>query len=70
MESKYKAGSRFSWSFSGFPTQKEAEASLDDIESWFRRTFDSNEWEVGTSIKANAYGFVAELNAVKVSSDV
>ena len=70
MESKYKAGSRFSWSFSGFNTLKEAEASLDDIESWFRRTFDSAEWEVMTSIKANAYGFVAELSAIKVSNDV
>lgn len=67
MSSSYKTGSKFSWSFSGFPTQKEAEASLEDIENWFRRTFDSAEWEVMTSVQVNAYGFVAELTAVKVT---
>lgn len=42
-------------------TEADAQKSLDDIDSWFKRTFNVKEWQVTSSVFKNVTGFGAEL---------
>ena len=55
--------SKFSWSFTGYADEAEAKKSLEQMEEWFRRTFQVNEWEMKSSIYNSDSGFGASLIA-------
>lgn len=53
------------WYISGFKTEKEAEASLEDMLDWFRKTYNPDEFTVTLSVSPSVYGFTAQLRADK-----
>lgn len=46
----YHNYSKFSWSFTGYLTQKEAEEALASMQAWFEATYDINEWTATGSV--------------------
>ncbi len=60
---------RFSWSFTGYASQADAEQALAEMDNWFKTTFDHKEFSIVSTVKQTPYGFNASLEAVKDLSD-
>lgn len=54
---------------SGLPSEKHAQAELEDAEDWFKTTFDQDRFSVQTSITQGPYGWRMEFNAIEEASE-
>ena len=63
MAVNYHNYSRFSWSFTGYLTQKDAENALASMQAWFDATYDKSEWQVTGSVYFASQAFGAKLEA-------
>lgn len=61
--SKNAKYNKINWYVSGFPSKLEAEAGLQDVQEWFRKTHDEAEWKVVTTIAQGPYGWRWEFSA-------
>jgi hypothetical protein len=60
---------RFSWSFTGYKSQADAEQALAEMDEWFKRTFDAKEFQIVSTVKQTPYGFNASIEATMDKSD-
>lgn len=65
----YNKRSKFTWSFTGFGLENEAMKALEEMEEWFKKTYNESEWTVTTSVSQTVYGFRAEMNAQRDSEE-
>ena len=56
---------KFEWYFSGFTSQGEATAKLEESLEAFLFTHDQNEWTVSSTVKQNVHGWTSGFTAVK-----
>ena len=57
--------SEFTWSFNGYNTEAAGVKALDDMEEWFKQTYDMSEWTISSSVMKTACGYRAALVALK-----
>ena len=61
--------SKFTWSFSGYATQKEAETARDDMLLWFNRTFNDKEWTINSTVGVGHAGYTAMIHAQREANE-